>query len=258
MAFKHTPSDLRKCATCPTEQKFFKMFQSFREEDRWTDANGKVMAKVVCADCELRKRHEEGNKWGDQEKEIVGSDYPTMYKVRKDLKDNSKRSWSDRSDVIINAKAALVALKDKVLEEQRPQVNYAACLDMMATDQDKDSMDQPSMSSTALAVPTAEHSGSDGSGGGGSSEVAGVGSGAEHSGQTLAKRQRLDPATLPLGRTDEVFKEIWTNVKLSAKQLRQVAIQKSRTMARAMMGIMTNQDTTLGAFAAAGKRCLSS
>ena len=74
------------CKECKKVGKFFKMFQSWRDEDTWTDEEGRKMATLICPDCELKKRVKEWANWNDDEKELAGEDYATMAKVLKEQK----------------------------------------------------------------------------------------------------------------------------------------------------------------------------
>ena len=70
-----------------------------------------------------------------------------------------------------------------------------------------------------------------------------------------SKRART---SLPAGRTDGQLVEVMPDKSMTSKQARLYCINKSKDLARGLMGLMKGQDKTLDAFAKAGKRCLSS
>ena len=62
------------------------MFQSYRDGEWWTDAEGRTKATLYCVDCELVKRQSEWSYWNGPKKATAGEDYPTMDAVKKDQK----------------------------------------------------------------------------------------------------------------------------------------------------------------------------
>ena len=112
MAFQ-TGTKLVKCSECETENKFFKMFQSYRPDHAWKDEDtGRIMAVLFCVDCEVRNREKEWEMWTDAEKELAGESYPTADAVRRDQKRRAKEKWAERSEFVQAAKVAAKELRE--------------------------------------------------------------------------------------------------------------------------------------------------
>ena len=88
MAFQSGAGPVQ-CQECGHPGKFFRMFQSFRDEHVWYREGepNRPMASLFCIDCEVKHREDEWIVFSAEEKKCVGEDYPTMKAVKRDQKE---------------------------------------------------------------------------------------------------------------------------------------------------------------------------
>ena len=251
------------CYDCRKQERFFKLFQSYRPDHSWRDDEGRTKATLFCLDCELKRRQEEWESWSVEEKEAVGELYATLDQVRIDQKKVCKKSWAMRSDPIVNAKISLKALRDTRLQAKSSsssadppdiRVNFVQCMEEMRKEDvdDPDGMDvddgaRSTYDSMWSVVPLGASN--DGPGGGPA--------GASDDGPLDPKRQRTQ--FLPEGRSEADFQftvlDAQNEMRLTSKQFKRYIIRRSKDLARALLGMMKINEDTLGAFAAAGNIC---
>ena len=120
------------CHMCMKPFKFFKMVQSFRPHHRWTRDDGQLQATLLCIDCEVVVRELEWSCWTDMQQKEAGLDYVEIGRVKKEQKARSKEAWYARSEVMVNAKASLKALREySLIGGQVINVNFCRCTEII-------------------------------------------------------------------------------------------------------------------------------
>ena len=237
------------CNECYASVRFFKLYQSYRPEHVWTD-NERMMATLLCIDCELGIRKTEWSKWNEDEKEVAGADYATMPKVKIDQKGRAKQNWKCKSEHIINARLSIKALRDDVAEQGedvQPLVCHMEFLQIVENESRETDKDEIMFSaqSSSRADLGAVDAGS-GCSGGPNDE--------ENEGRETAKRPRAD---LPKGRSDMIVKDAQGDKRLTATVVRIAILIKAKALAKGVLGLLKGSPDTLNAFAAAGKAMMA-
>ena len=62
------------CWECGKQVKFFKMFQSWRQEHVWYDEDRKAFARLFCCDCELKVRKDEWEDMTEEQRALAGEE----------------------------------------------------------------------------------------------------------------------------------------------------------------------------------------
>ena len=70
--------------------------------------------------------------WSDSQQREAGLDYVEIGRVKREQKNRSKEGWTARSEVMINAKASMKALREDSLQNgQVINVNFCRCMEII-------------------------------------------------------------------------------------------------------------------------------
>ncbi len=143
------------CGVCKQLNKFFKMWNNPRIEDKQPMAmshdeeTGKApktgkMAVRICVNCELEKRKEEWKTWSEEKRQTVGADYTQLTRVQKDMKKvNKGTTWNNTARALTQA--------TKEVREERKLAIASGSADVMSRKQaDKAGLARALQLATAL------------------------------------------------------------------------------------------------------------